>query len=96
MPKQEFKTKLEGMGPNKAWCFLILPFDPKPVFGKSRVPVRGTVNGFAFRSTIQSMRGQNFIMFNKQLQAGSGAKAGDTVKVVLEADDQPRTDFLPG
>lgn len=95
MPEQRFRTKVEGMGPNQAWCFLPVPLDVKAIFGKVRVPVRGTINGFPFRSTIMVLRGQHLIQFNKQLQEGARAGAGDVVKVVLDADDQPRTVKVP-
>jgi len=93
--KHEFKTKVEGMGPNGAWCFISVPLDVKAIFGKARVPVRGTVNGFPFRSTVMPSQGKNWIQFNKQLQEGAKARLGDTVKVMLEADDQPRTVKVP-
>ncbi len=95
MARQQFKAKAEGIGPNQAWCFIAIPFDPKAVFGKVRVPIRGTINGFPFRSTILPLRGKNWIQFNKQLQEGAKAGAGDVVDVVLEADDQPREVKLP-
>ncbi len=95
MPKQAFKSKVAGMGPNNAWCFLPVPLDVRKLFGKVRVPVRGTINGFPFRSTIMVLRGQYLIQFNKQLQEGANAKAGDIVKVVFDADHQPRTVKVP-
>ena len=96
MPAQAFKTKVSSVRPGgQAWCFLPVPLDVKAVFGKARVPVRGTVNGFSFRSTIMPMAGKYWIQFNKQLQAGAKAGFGDTVTVVLDFDDQPRTVKVP-
>ena len=95
MARQEFKTRVEGMGPKKAWCFLPVPLDVKAIFGKARAPVRGTINGFPFRSTIMPQGGKNWIQFNKRLQEGAKAKLGDTVHVVIDADDQPRTVKAP-
>ena len=40
-----------------AMCFVPVPFDPKRVFGRVRAPVRVTLNGFTYRSTIASMGG---------------------------------------
>ena len=38
-----------------ATCFIPVPFDPAPVFGKIRAPVVVTLNGYSYRSTIASM-----------------------------------------
>ena len=38
-------------------CFVPVPFDPKALCGKVRAPVRVTLNGYTYRSTIASMGG---------------------------------------
>lgn len=38
-------------------CFIPLTFDPREVFGKVRAPVKVTVNGYTYRSTIAAMGG---------------------------------------
>ena len=50
--------------------------------------MKGTINGFPFRTNIQPMEGRHLLTFNKQLQAGAKAKAGDTVAVVMERDTE--------
>ena len=52
-----FKVKLEGVeGTALAW--LNAPFDVVETFGtRARVPVRGTINGFRFRSSLMPMGG---------------------------------------
>ena len=42
-------------------CYIPLTFDPKPVFGKTRAPVKVTLNGYTFRSTIAAMGGPPFV-----------------------------------
>ena len=37
---------------NGSMCFIPLTFDPKPVFGRIRAPVKVTLNGYTYRSTI--------------------------------------------
>ena len=50
---KRFKAKLKAEGPGGGWTFLHLPFDAEKAFGsRARVSVRGTINGFAFRSSI--------------------------------------------
>jgi hypothetical protein len=73
-----------------------IPFDVQKVFGtRARVPVRGTINGFAYRSSIMPMGGKHWMVVNRQTREGAKAKAGDMVSVVMERDDEPRTVELP-
>jgi hypothetical protein len=90
--RQTFQAKLIPRGPGGAWTFLPIPFKVEEVFGsKARVLVAGTVNGFAFRHSLQPEGdGTHALMFGKELQAGAKAKQGDTVSVVLWLDDKPR------
>ena len=85
--RKKFKAKAEPAGPNGAWCFVAVPFDVAEVWGtRGRVRVKGTINGFPFRTNIQPMEGRHLLTLNKQLQAGAKAKPGDTVAVVMERD----------
>ncbi len=36
-------------------CFIPVPFDPRTVFGKARLPVIVTLNGYSYRSSIMSV-----------------------------------------
>ncbi len=91
MPKK-FKAKAEPAGPNNAWCFLAVPFDVSEVWGtRGRVRVKGTINGFPFRTNIQPMEGRHLLTFNKQLQAGAKAQPGDMVAVVMDRDTEEWT-----
>jgi hypothetical protein len=72
-----------------------LPFDGKERFGKARPPVRGTVNGTDFRTTVAVYGGVYLIGFNKELRERAGIAIGDEVKVRLELDDEPRTVEVP-
>jgi hypothetical protein len=67
-----------------------IPFDPKAVFGKTRAPVKVTVNGYTFRSTIASMGGQVFIPFRKSNREAAGLEGHETVEVRLELDSDKR------
>src|SRR5271169_5144894 len=89
--QKKFKAKAEAAGPGGAWCYIAVPFDVSEVWDtRGRVAVKGTLNGFPFHSNIQPMDGRHLLTFNKQLQAGAKAKAGDTVSVVLERDTEER------
>jgi Bacteriocin-protection, YdeI or OmpD-Associated/Domain of unknown function (DUF1905) len=72
-----------------------LPFDAKQRYGKARAPVRGTVNGTAFRTTVAVYSGVYLIGFNKDLRERAGVAIGDEVTIELERDDAPREVDLP-
>ena len=72
------------------------PVDVLEVFGtRARVPVRGTINGFPFRSSLMPMGGCHMMPVNKTLREGAGVEAGDMVEVVMERDDEKRTVEVP-
>jgi len=94
MKKLEFTVKLEGKGTSVAW--LNAPFDVVKIFGtRARVPVRGTINGFAFHSSLMPMAGCHGMAINKTMREGAGVKAGETVRVVMERDEGERTVEAP-
>jgi len=95
MKKLEFKVKLEG-AEGSSGAALSAPFDVVEVFGtRARVPVRGTINGFPFRSSLMPMGGCHRMVVNKTMRDGAGVKAGDTVRVVMERDEAERTVAVP-
>jgi hypothetical protein len=71
--------------------FIELPLDVPAAFGKARAPVRGTINGHPFRSTVAVYGGRYYLPVKRALREAAGVAAGDTVVVELEPDDQPRT-----
>jgi hypothetical protein len=95
--EQSFDSRLTARGPGGAWVFLPVPFDVEQVFGfRARVPVSGTVNGAPFRnSLLPEGDGTHAMAFGKDLQAAAGAKAGDTVHVILRLDTEPRVTEVP-
>jgi hypothetical protein len=87
---QTFKTRLVGMGETGAWTCLKIPFDVPKIFGtKARIFVRGTLNGFAFRTSIFPMGGEFMMMVNKSMQARAGVKKGETVRVTMAKATKP-------
>jgi Domain of unknown function (DUF1905)/Bacteriocin-protection, YdeI or OmpD-Associated len=93
--QHKFRTKLLGMKGMET-AVLKPPFDVPQTFGrKGRVPVKGTINGFPFRSSLMNMGDGHMMVINKDLRAGAKCKAGDTVSVVMQIDDQKRTVEVP-
>jgi len=95
MKKLTFKVKLVGQEGSSV-AALSAPFDVKEVFGTiARVPVRGTINGFPFRSSLMPMGGCHYMAVNRTMREGAGCKAGDTVSVVMGRDSAPRIVTVP-
>jgi hypothetical protein len=74
-------------------CSINIPFDVEKTFGgRNRVPVRGTINGAPFRSSVFRMGGDcHFMVVNRRLREAAGVTGGETVPVRMERDDAPRT-----
>jgi len=93
--QQKFKVKLFGQEGSSV-AALKPPFDVVEVFQrKGRVPVKGTINGFPFRSSLMNMGGGHMMVVNAALRAGAKCKAGDTVSVVMELDTEERKVEVP-
>jgi hypothetical protein len=71
-------------------CAIPLTFDPKSVFGKVRAPVKVTLNGYTFRSTVAAMGGPPCIPLRKSHREAAGLEGGETLEVRLELDTEKR------
>ena len=89
---ERFEGRLEQHG---SGTLLEVPFDVRAVFGKARAPVRGTVNGHPFRTTVAVYGGRYFLGFRREIREAAGFDDGDRLSVVLELDDEPRTVAVP-
>jgi Domain of unknown function (DUF1905)/Bacteriocin-protection, YdeI or OmpD-Associated len=95
MPQHKFKVKLIGEH-GKSTAALKPPFDVVEVFHtKGRVPVKGVINGFPFRSSLMNMGEGHMMAVNAQMRAGANCKGGDTVSVVMELDAEERKVEVP-
>ena len=88
MATHRFETVLEAEG---GGVFFEVPLDVRATFGKARAPVRGTINGQPFRSTVAVYGGRYYLPVNRALRDAAGVAAGDAVVIELEPDDEPRT-----
>jgi hypothetical protein len=96
MTQQKFKVKLLSHAGTEA-AILKPPIDVVEVFQrKGRVPVKGTINRFPFRSSLMNMGDGHMMVVNAELRAGAKCKAGDTVTVAMELDKDKRTVEVPG
>jgi hypothetical protein len=93
--KLKFTVKIVGREVG-AVAAITPPVDVPEVFGtKGRVAVRGTINGYPFRSSLMSMGGCHMMPVNRTLREGAGVEAGNMVEVVMERDEAERTVEAP-
>ena len=93
--KLQFTAKIEGREAGVV-AAIAPPVDVPEFFGtRARVPVRGTINGYPFRSSLSPYGGRHLMPVNKALRAGAGVNAGDMVEVVMERDEEERTVETP-
>jgi hypothetical protein len=85
--KKTFETTIVREG---SMCFIPVTFDPKPVFGKVRAPVKVTVNGYTYRSTIASMGSGPCVPLRRSNREAAGLEGRETLKVTLELDAEKR------
>ncbi|NTU65123.1 MAG: DUF1905 domain-containing protein [Chloroflexi bacterium] len=91
MPTQkQFRAVLET-DEESAFTYVKIPFDVKAVFGKARPPVRVTMNGYKYRSTLSPYGADHYLPVNQTVRQGAQVKAGDRVTVTLVSDEAPRT-----
>ena len=108
MKKLEFRVKIAGREIG-AVAAIAPPFDVVEIFGtRARVPVRGTINGYPFRSSLMPMgkslpeKGSSscpspshLMPVCKALRDGAGVNPGDIVNVVMERDEAERIVEVP-
>lgn len=97
MAEREFQFRVKIQGKEAGVVSAITPpIDVERTFGtQGRVPVRGTINGFPFRSSLMPMGGCHMMPVNKALCDGASAKPGDVVDVVMRRDVEERTVQAP-
>lgn len=79
------------------WVIVKLPFDVAKTWKtRNRLHVKGTVNGFAFRTSLFGSAGDgHFLLVNRQMQKGAGVMLGGMAEVVIEPDLEERSSSIP-
>ncbi len=94
-----FSASLEKGDRNLGWTIARVPFDPAAEWPEMiRLRVRGTINGFAFRTSLFPSAGtpdSYYLLVNRAMQQASGAKLGHMAEFTLEPDLEPRPADLP-
>jgi bifunctional DNA-binding transcriptional regulator/antitoxin component of YhaV-PrlF toxin-antitoxin module len=83
MSARSFKVKL-GNG------FVELPFDVKKEFGKARLPVRISVNGYSYQSTVAVYGDKYYVPVRRDRREAAGVEVGDIVEVTIAPDKEVR------
>src|SRR5215211_2336453 len=90
-PVKRFRAVVERKEGGEV-CSIDIPFDVEKTFGaRGRVPVRGTLDGAPFRSSVFRMGGDcHFMVVNRRMREASGVSGGEAVSVTIERDTEPR------
>jgi hypothetical protein len=80
---KKFRTTIVRDG---SMCFIPVTFDPREVFGKVRVPVKVTLNGYTYRSTIASMGDGPCLPLRRSNREAARLEGDETLMVTLELD----------
>ncbi|HET9865374.1 MAG TPA: YdeI/OmpD-associated family protein [Steroidobacteraceae bacterium] len=91
-PARSAKVTLQRHG---TLCVIPVPFDPRAVFGKVRAPVRVTLNGYTYRSTIFAMGGVVGIPLRKSHRDAAGVEGNETLTVKIALDTAERSVEIP-
>lgn len=92
MAIKRFRARLGSAGRP---LFVIVPFDVKKEFGKARAPVKVSVNGLSYRSTICVYGGKYYLPVRSDHREAAGVKAGDIVDVTIASDTEAREVEVP-
>ena len=95
MMKTTFVTTVKQAG-GRDVTGLEVPAEAVAALGKGKKPpVRVTLNGYTYASTVAVMDGVFMLPLSRENRAAAGAAAGDVVEVTLELDTEPRTVAVP-
>ncbi|MGZ6404345.1 MAG: YdeI/OmpD-associated family protein [Bdellovibrionota bacterium] len=89
---KSFRALLERDGTRLNWVIIRIPLDVAKVWGtRGTLKVKGTVDGFAFRSALfPTGQGGHIMIVNKRMRKGAGIRVGEVAKFRLEPDTEKR------
>ncbi len=94
---RRFRAVLEPDGTNLRWTVAKVPFDPAKVWPtRQGMRVKGTINGFAFRTSLFGSKSDGYVLLvNKVMQKAGGVQTGDMAEITLEPDLAERPAEVP-
>jgi uncharacterized protein YdeI (YjbR/CyaY-like superfamily) len=95
---RRFQATLERLPGGLGWTIVRVPFDAAKAWPhRNRMRVKGTINGFAFRTSLFGFSdgsGQ-MLLVNRQMQKQARVSLGGSAEFVLEPDLEERVSTLP-
>ena len=92
--KHTFTAPIQDPGGGGA--FIEIPFDVEQVFGSKRPKVRAVIEGIPYRGTLVRMGTEcHLLIILKDIREKIGKSFGDTIKVTIEPDNEPRVVEIP-
>jgi hypothetical protein len=92
--KAKFRTLLLQAG-KTATGIKIPPEVIEKLGAGKKPPVKVTINGFTYRSTVAVMGGAFMVGVNAENRIGAKVNGGDEIEVTIELDTQPREVEVP-
>jgi uncharacterized protein YdeI (YjbR/CyaY-like superfamily) len=94
---KSFKATLERIPSRLNWVIIRIPFDVSKIWGtRSKVRVKGEINGFAFRASVfPTSKGYHCLLVKKSMQTGANSALGETAHFRLEPDTAKRVAIIP-
>jgi len=90
----KFRALIEGAG--KTAAGIEVPAAVVAALGQSkRPPVRVTINGYTYRSTVAVLGGRFLLGVSNEVRANAGVAAGDEVEIEMELDTAAREVAVP-
>src|SRR5882762_4939871 len=93
-PKLKFSTILLQAGKTATGIKIPSEIIEKLGAGK-KPPIKVTINGFTYRSTVAVMGGAYMVGVNAENREGAKVKGGDKIEVTIELDTEERVVEVP-
>jgi uncharacterized protein YdeI (YjbR/CyaY-like superfamily) len=94
---RRFDAVLERMRSRLNWVIIRIPFDAAKIFGvRGQIKVKGTINGYPFRSSLfPTGEGGHILLVNKRMQKQGRVTAGANAGFEIELDSEERVATIP-
>jgi hypothetical protein len=90
------KLRAKILQTGKSACGIEVPATVVAGLGPSRrPPVKATIKGYTYRSSIASMGGKYMLSVSEEVRKNAGVAGGDVVELTLELDTEERDVPLP-
>lgn len=94
--KRRFSTKLKGYDLKGTTTFIAVPADVMAAFApRKRFPIKATVNGFTYRTTVVDMGDGPMFPVRAQVREAASVSRGDRIDVTIALDTEERTVDVP-